>query len=280
MLDQFRILAGGLDHPEGVAWDPVAERLYAGGEAGQIYSIGLDGDCRTIARTGGFVLGLAVDGRGRIYACDVGRGEVVVVDPPQVAVATYAKGDGTTSMASPNWLAFDESGVLYVTDSGDWGKHDGRIWRVEPDGTTRVWTTAANRLPNGCCLSPTGDALFVVETNGPCVTRIPILADGTAGRPERFVELAGIVPDGLAFTADGDLLVACYRPDAILLVRPDRTIETLAEDPDGQVLGAPANVAFAGRDLDQLATSNLGRWHVAIGDVGLLGAPLPRPLLD
>ena len=279
VLDSFAILAGGLDHPEGVAWDPGSERVYAGGEAGQIYSIGLDGDVRTVAVTGGFILGLAVDGSGLVYACDVGRGEVVRVDPGSGLVTPYASGDGHTRMAAPNWLAFDATGVLYVTDSGDWGKRSGRIWRVAPGGKAEIWTTAADRLPNGCCLSAEGDALFVIETNAPGVTRIPICPDGSAGPPEAWLDLPGMVPDGIAATVDGGVLVACYRPDAVLRVRPDRTVETLVVDRDGQLLGAPANVAFVGPKLDRIVTSNLGRWHVAIGDAGVRGVPLPRPVI-
>jgi gluconolactonase len=280
VLDSFRVLADGLDHPEGVAWDPVSGRVYAGGEAGQVYSVGLDGSVETVAVTGGFILGLAVDGHGLVYACDVGRGAVVCVDPATGNIKTFASGDGTQSMAAPNWLAFDADGALYVTDSGDWGKRNGRIWRVERDGSCAVWTTAANQLPNGCCLSAEGDALFVVETNVPGLTRIPIRRDGRAGRPERWLELPGTVPDGVTLAADGSLLVACYRPDVILRVCPDRSIETAVADPDGQLLGAPANVAFVGPHLDQVVTSNLGRWHVAIGELGLRGVPLPRPQLS
>src|SRR4051812_7159260 len=120
------MLAGGLDHPEGVAWDPVSGRVYAGGEAGQVYAIGLDGSVETVAVTGGFILGLAVDGDGLVYACDVGRGAVMRVDPTTGNIKPFASGDGTQSMIAPNWLAFDAEGALYVTDSGDWGKRNGR----------------------------------------------------------------------------------------------------------------------------------------------------------
>jgi sugar lactone lactonase YvrE len=279
VLDSFRVLAGGLDHPEGVAWDPVSGRVYAGGEAGQIYAITLDGAVETVAVTGGFVLGLAVDGRGLVYACDVGRRAVLCIDPATGNVRPFASGDRTRTMAAPNWLAFDADGRLYVTESGDWGKRNGRVWRVDPDGDCAVWTTAADRLPNGYCLNAEGDALFVMETNVPGLTRIPIRRDRRAGRAERWLELPGTVPDGVALAADGSLLVACYRPDGILRVCPDRSVETAVIDPDAQILGAPANVAFVGPDLDRVVTSNLGRWHVAIGDVGLRGAPLPRPVV-
>ncbi len=278
MIDAFGVLAGGLDHPEGVAWDSVSGRVYAGGEAGQVYAIGLDGTVELVAQTGGFVLGLAVDAEGVVYACDVGRGEVVRIDPATSAVAPY--GDtGGERMRAPNWLAFDATGSLFVTDSGDWERREGRIWRIGPDGRAAVWSTEPELLANGCALDRDGSGLFVVETNLPGVSRIPIRDDGTAGRRDVWVELPGTVPDGVALAADGSLLVGCYRPDAVLHVGLDRSVRTLVEDRYAQTLGAPANVAFVGPGLDRIVTSNLGRWHVAIGDVGMRGLPLCRPSL-
>jgi sugar lactone lactonase YvrE len=109
--------------------------------------------------------------------------------------------------------------------------------------------------------------------------RIPIGRRGEAGAREGVVNLPGTVPDGIAVVEDGSLLVACYRPDALLHVAHDGTVSTVVEDPTGQTLGAPANVAFVGEALDRVVTSNLGRWHVATGNVGLRGVPLPRPKL-
>ena len=34
-----RVLVDGLDHPEGVAYDPDADVIWAGGEAGQLYRV-------------------------------------------------------------------------------------------------------------------------------------------------------------------------------------------------------------------------------------------------
>ena len=65
----FTILVEDLDHPEGVVWSPDGV-LYAGGEAGQIYEVTLAGEAREVATTGGSLLGLTLDGDGRIYACD------------------------------------------------------------------------------------------------------------------------------------------------------------------------------------------------------------------
>ncbi len=277
MLDRFSVLAGGLDHPEGVCWDPVRGRVYAGGEAGQLYAIGLDGSVETVAQTGGFVLGVACDGAGRVYACDVGRGEIVRFDPATGSLETYASGDDGRRMRAPNWLAFGPDGSLYVTDSGDWGRRDGVIWCVEPGGRARIWTDRVDALPNGCCIDADERALLVIETNGERVTRVPIEADGSAGGPAVVAEVPSTTLDGILLATDGSILLPCYRPDGVLRLLPDGRVETLVEDPHAQVLGAPANAAFAGERLDRLVTSNLGRWHVAVGDVGLTGVPLCRP---
>ncbi|HEU4673005.1 MAG TPA: SMP-30/gluconolactonase/LRE family protein [Candidatus Limnocylindrales bacterium] len=282
MLDRFTTLGGGLDHPEGVAWDPDAGVLYAGGEAGQLYRVTLDGGVDQVASTGGFLLGIAVAGDGTVFACDVAAGAVVRIDPASGRCERFADGDGAGDrMRAPNWLAFDRGGSLFVTDSGDWGKADGRAWIVDRDGTAHVWTDAANRLPNGCCLTAEEEALLVIESNGPCVTRVPIMDDGSAGEPESFAELPDTVPDGIALCADGSVLVSCQRPDAVYVIPPEGGSATLlVHDPTGQLLGSPSNVCWAGRHLDRLVTSNLGRWHLAtadLSDIGLRGAPLPRP---
>ena len=38
-IGRIEELVDGLDHPEGVAYDPAADVLWAGGEAGQLYRI-------------------------------------------------------------------------------------------------------------------------------------------------------------------------------------------------------------------------------------------------
>src|ERR671925_1607506 len=90
-----RVLVDGLDHPEGVAYDPAADVVWAGGEDGQLYRVRGE-RFEEVARAPGFVLGLAVDGRGRLAVCASHDGSLCAYD-----------GDGVhriaTGLGFPNW---------------------------------------------------------------------------------------------------------------------------------------------------------------------------------
>jgi len=278
MLERLRFLTEELDHPEDLAWDPASSRIYAGGEAGQIYAVSLDGDVDQVADTGGSILGLAVDGAGAVYACDEGRAEVLRVEPRSGAVHVYSSGTAERPMIEPNSCAFDAAGSLYVTDSSDWEAQNGVIYRISPAGQTIVWTDTLRRYPNGCCLTRDGCGLVVAESSLPGIWRLPIDGDGRAGGPKLVVELPkGHVPDGVALDEDGDLYIACYRPDRVYRLTAAGVLEVIADDPLGMKLNTPTNVAFVGPHLDRLAVANVGEWHLLIGDIGRRGAPLLYP---
>src|SRR5947209_2381261 len=145
-LEKFSFLVDGLDHPEGVAWGPDG-KLYAGGEAGQLYRVDVDaGSYEQIASTGGFLLGVALDGRGYAYACDLGRQEVVRIGLEGGEVDVYSKGAPDAPPRSPNWPVFDRGGNLYVSDSGTWKGNDGLIFKVASGGETTVWSREATNF--------------------------------------------------------------------------------------------------------------------------------------
>lgn len=267
-----RVLVDGLDHPEGVAWDPEAGVLWAGGEAGQIYRVGLDGeDCEQVATAPGFVLGLAVDGRGRLAICASEDGSLCVLEAGGVRrVLSEVEGE---PLLQPNFPAFGPDGSCYVSASGTWAAGGGRIVVLDPDGEARTLTRELADFPNGLCLSADRDSLWAVESYEPRLSLVD-LGDGTV---ETITRIDGTVPDGLAPTAGGGLLVGCYRPDRVYHLDRDGGLEIVAEDPRGTLLSAPTNVCFAGADLDRAISANLGRWHLTSLDLGLRGAPLHRP---
>jgi gluconolactonase len=268
-----RVLVDGLDHPEGVAWDPDAGVLWAGGEAGQLYRVGLDtGVAEEVARAPGFVLGVAVDGAGRVLACASQDGSLCLYDGVRVArVLTEVDGE---PLALPNWAAFAPDGTLYLSASGAWGAASGRLVRLAADGRAETFSRVPCAFTNGLAVSADGRSLWCVESYVPRLWRFDLDAGGA---PELVRELPGTVPDGLAATAGGGLLIACYRPDRIYHLDADGTLQVVAEDPQGTLLAAPTNVCFAGPALDRVVSANLGRWHLTLLDLGLRGAPLHRP---
>lgn len=273
-LDRCAVFAEGLDHPEGVCVTRDG-LLYAGGEAGQVYLVDPDAGVTEVANTGGFLLGLCADGAGMLYACDVGRREVLRVDPTTGSVDVYSAGAPERPMVNPNWPAFDAEGNLYVTDSGHWKQNDGCIFRVAADGKTEVWSEASTGFPNGCCLSEDASTLYVLESTTPALVRIPL---EDPSRREVIAELTG-VPDGCAIDTNGRIYVCYYRPDRIDRVMPDGHVETLADDPEGTLLSAPTNGVWIGAARDRMVVGNLGRWHLTVCDWGASGVPLHYPVL-
>ena len=263
----LRVLADGLDHPEGVCWCPAAGAVYAGGEAGQLYRFGLGGGLETVATVpGGFLLGLAVDAAGSVYACATVSGRVQRVSPDG-EVAPF--GD---RVGYPNYPVFDPQGNLWVTDSGTWDEVAGGLVRIAPDGTTER-AAGPFRFANGLAIQ--GDHLYLVESQMPGVVRLPL----TGGPPEPVVELPRTVPDGLAFDAEGGLWIGCYQPNRIYRLDAGGDLEVVVDDWTGEYVMTPTNLAFAGENLDALVLASLCGWAVKAIDPGVRGAPLhyPRP---
>ena len=118
----YRVLATGFDHVEGVCWDPVRQCLWAGGEAGQVYRVELDGSVSVVATIdGGALLGLALDAQGALYICDPGNHQVWKMD---ASWGLSAFGD---AIDYPNYPAFAPDGRLFVSDSGKFASPSGAI---------------------------------------------------------------------------------------------------------------------------------------------------------
>lgn len=283
MADSNRLVLANVgpafDHPEAVAWGPDG-RAYAGGEAGQLYRFSLDGKhMEEVARVpGGFLLGLAHDAHGNTYACD-DRSACVHRITPDGAVTVYANGNEVQRMRVPNYPVFDDTGNLYVSDSGGWGARDGFIWKVAPGGRAEVWDRQANGFTNGMCLSADGRALYVVESSPPLVSRVEINAGGSAGKRTIVVELPRQVPDGIAFDADGDLYISLYNPNIIYRLTRKGELTTLYDDWEQLVLVAPTNIAFGGPDMKTLIIASLCGWSVHTAAMPVAGLPLRYPRL-
>ena len=275
-LAQMSVFAEGLDHPECVAFDHEGS-LWAGGEAGQIYRI-QNGKTEQVADVGGFCLGLTFSARQDLFICNLGLHAVQRIDRSGRILQTIEQVDGRR-LQTPNFSVFDHEDNLYFSDSGEWNRGNGCVYRLRSSGVAEFFA-GPFAFANGMALSAAGDALFVVESQRNCVTRLPIKPDGTAGAAEVYAAGLERVPDGAVLDAAGNLYVACYATDCLYRIRPDRTVELFAFDPEGTMLARPTNAAFGGPEGKDLFVANLGRWHITRIPTDTPGQPLATQLAE
>jgi sugar lactone lactonase YvrE len=275
MEPKLSVFTEGLDHPEGVAVHPDGS-VWCGGEEGQIYRIDSSGTkVEEVARTGGFVLGIAFSPDLKWLAvCDSKRHILWRLELSDMKLYVLAESVEGWRLNIPNYAVFDRSGQLYVSESGDFGRQLGRIFRLDQQGQGRLWSGGELVFANGLALDGNEEYLYVVESFLPGIARYPILPDGNAGPREVFVDNLREVPDGLAFDLAGNLYCSCYAPSRIYKIGPDRKATVFVEDPTCHILSNCTNLAFGGEGFETLFASNLGRWHITRIECGIRGAPL------
>lgn len=260
-IERFEIFATGLDHPECVAFHRDG-RLWAGGEAGQVYRVGESGQVETVANLGGFNGGIAFSPLDHaLYVCNPSLGLVRVDAEGRHEV--FATGTESHAMISPNYPVFDRSGRLYVSDSGNWKKRNGLLLRFDPDGRGRI-IGGPFGYANGLAISADERTLFLAESDTDRVYRFNLdEGDGPLGPAKVYAESVGRLPDGLALDEAGNLYVACYASDDIWRISPSQQQTRLAWDHHAILLGRPTNLAWGGPGFDMLYVANFGRTTIA-----------------
>lgn len=285
---QIATVVNGLEHSEGIAWGP-DERIYCGGESGQIYRADLAGSVEQIATMPmGKVCGVALDSAERVYGCHMVTRAIMRFDPATGLTETYFAGLPDDRIGTPNYISFDKSGNLYITDSGEWriGEDDewvatkGRVFKVTPDGQGSIWSDELAELPNGCALDVDETGLYVLlSLVRPGLYRIPINPDGSAGKAEVIAELPDTFPDGCALDVNGNIYATGYRPDCIWKITRGGDVEMLFLDKTGLQLCGPSNIAFGGPNLETMLIVNTSGRHISSVELGVQGAPIPFPVV-
>jgi len=154
---ELRPLAGGIDHPECVAW--FEGRVYCGTESGQVLAIDPEtGETSVVATPGGFGCGIAFDHQGRCWYCDVGQGRVLRLGRDWAVEAAWDVVEGQR-LHTPNFPAVARDGTVWIADSGSsFGADDGFLFRIDPDDRAAVVDRSCGRFPNGIALSVTDPA--------------------------------------------------------------------------------------------------------------------------
>lgn len=269
-IETFELFATGVDHPECLAFDRAGD-LWAGGEIGQIYRISPTGQVQLVTTLGGFCGGLAFSPADELLVCNPQHGIVHVKRDGQFSVfASHADGH---KMVCPNYGLFDMAGNYYVTDSGNWKKRNGCLMRFTPEGHGEILAGPLG-YANGLALSADEKILFMVESDTNSVLRFDIYPDGLLGAPQIYATDCGRLPDGLTLDAAGNLYVSCYASDEIWRINQQGVKELFAWDPWAILLGSPTNMAFGGKNFDELYVANLARTTITRARVGFRGQPL------
>lgn len=274
-IEDITIFADGLDHPECIAVHPDGS-IWAGGEGGQIYRVSPDGsEIKEVANTTGFNLGIAFSPDSSWLAiCDLKNRCVWKLTIHTMKLSKFAEGAEGVLFNNPNFPCFGKTGKLWVSESGAIRQVSGKIFCFDERGNGKIWHNGPFNFANGLALSANEDWLYVACTWLPGVERIAINADGCAGTREVFCTLPRSCPDGLAFDIDGNLYIGCYAPNYIYKVSPAQEVSLLIDDWEAHSLCNPTNLAFGGKDFNELYAANLGAWHISSIKINAIGQKL------
>ena len=275
-MNGLRVLAEGLQFPEG----PVAMRdgsvLVVEIRGGTIRRVAADGTVSLVADCGGGPNGAAIGPDGALYVCnnggasylpgqilsagpaaDYSGGSIQRVDLKTGSVTTLVDSCNGIRLSAPNDLVFDRQGGFYFTDMGK--KHPrhrvhGGLYYAHADGSGIRELAYHLQQPNGVALSPDDGIVYVAETDTARLWAFDILERGVVkvhGKPPphggRLVcGLGGYQGfDSMAVDARGNICVATLTTGCITVVSPGGDVLRQVPVPDTHV----TNICFGGADL-------------------------------
>ena len=130
---------------------------------------------------------------------------------------------------------------------------DGRLHRVDADGTTQAFGTY--QLPNGIGWSPDGTQMYLNDSVARKTYAIEFdRRSGTVGdqRPIFVAAANEGLPDGLSVDADGNIWCALWDGWAVLTLSPDGNVLARHAMP----VRRPSSATFGGEGLDQLIVTS------------------------
>lgn len=295
-MPEFRVVASGLQFPEGpIAMDD-GSVIVVEIKRGTLSRISADGDVTVVGETGGGPNGAALGPDGRVYVCNNGGfswSDVDGMDVPGEQPADYIGGRiqvvelgsgkvedlysscGDIALRGPNDIVFDATGGFYFTDLG---KTHGRVvdrgavYYAKPDGSSITEVAYPMDHPNGIGLSPDGDRLYVAETITGRVWYWDIESPGVVVSNPGFGAGGGTLLctlpdfqllDSLAVDAEGNICVATLLRGGITVVRPDGEILEYVDVPGDDLF--VTNICFGGEDrrTAYITASGRGRLYAA-----------------
>lgn len=249
-------LVTGFNSPEGPALDEQGRLYFVNWLTSSVMRIDADGVAREFVNTGGIPAGLAFDRQGTLYVADEGdQNHGLLKVSPEGVITPWIQYYRGQKLNGANDLVFAPDGTLYFSDP--WGssmeKPIGGFYRAFPDGRLEQIDTGL-AFPNGVAISADGSTVFLAETGKNHILRYQIGPDGSIGERTVFARLpGGPGPDGMAFDAEGRLLVAHYGAGRVEIVGQSGEVVDFIPVPGKSV----TNCAFGGDDLRTLVITDV-----------------------
>ena len=162
---------------EGIAFDPVSKRFFAGTGKGELLAISQDGKVSTFASGGGLrqILGIKVDAARRLLwlvsgrypepdaPADSGTGGIRAYNLDTGAIVTTVEVDERPILHGFNDVALAEDGTVYVTDT-----NRNSVYKLVPGDKVLELVLQDSRMtfPNGIVLAPDQRTLYVAHVEG------------------------------------------------------------------------------------------------------------------
>ncbi len=244
-LDGLRFVGRGLQRPECVLATAAGD-LYAADWRGGVVRLQPDGTQTLYAaeRPGGRRLrpnGFALRRSGAFLVADLGETEggafELTRDGALRPVLVEVEG---VALPPTNFVAEDRAGRVWVTVSTrkvpralDYRPDCASGFIVLKDANSARIVADGLGYTNEAHVSPDGRWLYVNETFGRRLSRLPLRADGSLGAKEVVTTFGkGTYPDGLTFDAEGHVWITSIVSNRVIRVAPDGAQALALEDAD------------------------------------------------
>jgi len=271
-LSDFRVIATGLEYPEGPVYQSDGSILLVEIHKGTLTRVARDGSTQVVANLGGGPNGAAVGPDGALYVCNDGGMTwfpipatsktlpllVPIGQPPDYTggsiqrvnlkdntfTTLYSQYNGGR-LCSPDDLVFDSKGNFWFTD---WGKQRATdrditgIYYAHADGSTILQPISGRSAPNGIALSPDDSRLYVAETYARWIVYWELSAAGVIKKNPNTLDgsylLTAGIPgqgtlDSMAVDEEGNVYVATMLPQG---QDPSVPGGITVISPDGEIL--------------------------------------------
>jgi gluconolactonase len=253
-------VAGGFEFTEGPVWMPAGFLVFSDIPASRQYRWSAEGGVAVFREPSGNSNGLALDGQGRLIACEHGNRRVSrsAADGSLEALAERYEG---RRLNSPNDVVVKSDGTIYFTDPPYGITPEQReqpcngVYRITPAGILELVLDDFER-PNGLAFSPDESLLYIGDSPRRHVRVFDVRPDGTLTGGRVFADMDHPQPgspDGMKVDVEGHLYVTgatgvwVFEPDGThlgVIVTPERPANCAWGDADRRTLYITARTSL------------------------------------